>query len=117
MLIPQFGQELSNVEFDPLEEQLFRAMGALHDQAQRHFVARLVGSRIPVAVRTPVVHPVPANEEMTLKFTTKLLRRLPYALLGREADSAITQRDKRIAELVLKDSTEPDDIRRWVKPT
>lgn len=116
MLIPQFGQELSAVQFEPLEEQLFRAMGALHDQAQRHFVTRLVGSRIPLAVRTPNVHPVPATEEFIEKFATRLLRRLSCALLRSEADHTIENRDKKITGLLSNSTEEPDEIRTPVKP-
>lgn len=115
MLIPQFGKELSSVQFEPLEEQLFRAMGALHDQTQRHFLTRLVGSRIPLAVRTPTVHPVPATQEFVQKFSTKLLRRLSFALLRSEADRAIERRDKKIAALAFEDMLEPDEIRTLVK--
>jgi hypothetical protein len=116
MLLPQFGKELSSVQFFPLEEQLFRAMGALHDQAQRHFVTRLVGSRIPLAVRTPTVHPQPTTEEFVEKYTAKLFRRLSFALLCTEADHIIEKRDAKIAKLVSKDTPEPDEIRRPVKP-
>ena len=116
MLIPQFGKELSSVEFFPLEEQLFRAMGALHDQAQRHFVTRLVGSRIPLAVRTPTVAPPIATEDFTKKYATKLLRRLDFVALRTEADRAIERRDKKIAALVEQHTSEPDDIRKPVKP-
>ena len=115
VLIPQFGQELSSIQFEPLEEQLFRAMGALHDQAQRHFVTRLVGSRIPLAVRTPTVHPVPATEEFVEKFRLRVLRPLVCACLRTEADRAIEARDKKIAQLVSKAVLEPDEIRTPVK--
>jgi hypothetical protein len=115
MLIPEFGKELASLEFEPLEEQLFRAMGALHDQAQRHFVTRLVGSRIPLAVRTPTVDPPIATREFVEKFTTKLLRRLTFVALRSEADRAIELRDKKIAALVSSGALEPDDIRTPVK--
>lgn len=115
VLIPQFGQELSNVQFFPLEEQLFRAMGALHDQAQRHFVTRLVGARIPLAVRTPTVHSVPATPEFIDKYSLRMIRRLTFALLRTEADRAIARRDAKIAELVSKPVSEPDEIRTLVK--
>lgn len=115
VFIPQFGKELSSVEFFPLEEQLFQAMGALHDQAHRHFVTRLVGSRIPLAVKTPEVRPIPATKEFVEKNTIKLLRRLSFALLRTEADRVIAKRDKKILELVNGGALEPDDIRRPVK--
>jgi hypothetical protein len=116
MLFPQFGQELSSVQFEPLEEQLFQAMGALHDQAQRHFVTRLVGSRIPLAVRTPLVRPVPARAEFVQEYSLKLLRRLECALLRSEADRAIEIRDKKIAGLRSRSVSEPDEIRTPVRP-
>jgi hypothetical protein len=116
ILIPQMGKELSSVQFESLEEQLFRAMGKLHDQEQRHFVTRFVGSRIPRSVRTPTVYPMPANKEMIEKFTQKLFRRLDFALLRGEADRAIERRDKKVAALLEKPTDEAQTAKRPYRP-
>ena len=112
MLIPQMGKELSSVQFEPLEEQLFRAMASLFDQEQRRFCTRIVGSRTPVSVATPLVRPVPASKERIEKYVLKLLRRQPFALLRGEAERAILRREKKIAELLNPKSVEPVEIRR-----
>lgn len=112
ILIPQMGKELSSVQFEPLEEQLFRAMGKLHDQQQRHFVTRLVGSRIPRSVRTPTINPRPTSEEMVEKFTQKLFRRTDCALLRGEADRAIARTDKKVAALLEKPTDEAETAKR-----
>jgi hypothetical protein len=107
MLIPQMGKELSSVQFEPLDEQLFRAMASLFDQEQRRFCTRIVGSRAPVSVATPLLRPVPGSEERIEKYVLKLLRRQPFAMLRSEAERALARKDKKIAELLNRSSMEP----------
>ena len=55
MLVPEMGEEVSSVQFRPLEEQLHRAMAVLSGQETRAFVAKLDGVRMPLSVVTPYV--------------------------------------------------------------
>jgi hypothetical protein len=115
LLIPEMGKELSSVQFESLEEQLFRAMGKLHDQAQRHFVTRLVGSRIPRSVRTPNVEPTPVSKERVEKFTQKLLNRVEFARLRGEADRAIERNRKKVVALLEAPTDEAEIAKRPVR--
>jgi hypothetical protein len=115
MLIPVMGKELSAVQFEPLEEQLFRAMASLHDQEQRRFCTRIVGSKAPVSVTTPLLRPVPGTKERIEKYVLRQLRRQPFALLRSEAERALARKDKKLAELLNHGSAEPTEIRRPVE--
>jgi len=95
-LRPVMGKELSSVQFRSLEEQLFRAMAALHDQTQRHGVARLVGMRTPATVVTPTVERTPANAKMVSSFLTRSYKKLPFALPSAEAQKVILEREQRL---------------------
>ncbi len=113
-LKPVMGQELSSVQFRPLEEQLFRAMAALHDQKQRHGVARLVGMQQPVTILTPIIERTPADAKMEHSFLTRVLRKLPFALPSAEAQKAIADREQAIAAGLLLGPGEPTEIKRVV---
>ncbi len=95
MLIPIMGKELSSLQFEPMEEQLFRAMSVLHQQDQRHCVARLVGMKIPLSLYTPTVKQFPKSgrKERIEAYTKKMLRRLPYAMLRSVADRQMQKRE------------------------
>lgn len=113
-LKPVIGQELMSVQYRPLEEQLFRAMAALHDQKQRHGVARLVGMSKPLTIVTPTIERTPANAKMERSFLTRVLKKLPFALPSAEAHKAIADREKAIAAGLLLGPGEPTEIKRKV---
>lgn len=96
-LRPVFGQELSSVQFRPLEDQLFRAMAVLFDQKQRHGVARLVEQPVPVSVVTPIVNRHPTTRKMTEDFLAKTYEKLPFALRSAEALKQIQDRERKLA--------------------
>jgi hypothetical protein len=109
-LRPVMGKELSSVQFRPLEEQLFRAMAVLHDQKQRHGVARLVGMSTPVTIMTPTIQKKPADAKMTKAFLTRVYRKLPFALPSAEAHKAIADREQTMAAGLLKPPAKPTKI-------
>ena len=106
-LKPIFGQELSSVQYRSLEEQVFRAMAALSDQAQRHGIAKLIGMRSPFNIVTPIVEKKPTSKEMTALFLTRSYQKLPFALPSAEADKQIRDRQDKIAGRSLQDASEP----------
>ena len=89
-----FGRELSSVQFRPLDEQLHRAMAALFDQKQRHGVTRLVGTRAPVQVVTPMVKKHPTTTKMAESYLISRYEKLPFALRSDDALKQIEQRDR-----------------------
>lgn len=111
-LRPVMGKELSSVQFRPLEEQIFRAMAVLHDQKQRHGVARIVGKPRPVTIVTPTVERTPANAKIEKSYLTGRYRKLPFAMKSAEAHEAITDREKKLGEGMLLGSSEPTAIKR-----
>ena len=113
-LRPILGKELSSVQFEPLEEQLFRAMAVLHDQKQRHAVARIVGMPRPVAIVTPTISKSPADPKMVKAFLTKKYRKLPYALRSADAQKAIADREKELTEGLPRAADEHMVIKRRV---
>ena len=115
-LRPVMGQELSSVQFRPLEEQLFRAMAVLHDQEQRHGVARLLGMKAPVTVVTPKVEKKPADAKMVKSFLTRSYKKLPFALPSTEADRQIKDREQLIAAGLLKDAAKPEKPTQPIAP-
>jgi hypothetical protein len=114
-LRPVMGKELSSVQFRSLEEQMFRAMAVLHDQKQRHAVARLVGMRTPVTIATPKVEKTPANEKMEKSFLMRAYKKLPYALPSAEAHKAIEDRDQKLRAESAPGSGEPVTIKRRIQ--
>jgi hypothetical protein len=114
-LRPVMGKELSSVQFRSIEEQLYRAMAALHDQKQRHGVARLVGMRKPVTIVTPTVEKPPTTPKMIKSFLTRSYKKLSFALPSVEAHKAIADREKAMSANLLENADEPREIRRKVK--
>jgi hypothetical protein len=114
-LKPVMGKELSSVQFRPLEEQLFRAMAVLHDQKQRHGVARLVGMRTPATIVTPTVEKTPANAKMERSFLTRQYKKLSFALTSADAHQAIVDRERKLADGLLRETGEPVEIRRRIR--
>lgn len=111
-LKPIMGKELSSVQFRPLEEQIFRAMAVLHDQKQRHCVARLVGMRGPMTIVTPKIESTPADRKMEKSFLTRKYKKLPFALPSAAAHKAIADREQKMATTSLQNAAEPTEIRR-----
>lgn len=111
---PIMGKELSSVQFRPLEEQLFRAMSVLHDQKQRHCIARLVGTPGPVTLVTPTIKSTPADRKMEKSFLTRKYKKLPFALPSAAAHKAIADREKKMAAALLTNAAEPTEIKRRV---
>jgi hypothetical protein len=113
-LRPVMGKELSSVQFRPLEEQMFRAMAVLHDQRQRHCVARLVGMRAPATIVTPTIEATPADRKMEKSFLTRKYKKLPFALPSAAAHKAIADREQEMAAGLLKNTAEPTEIKRKI---
>lgn len=111
-LRPIMGQEESSREYRSLEEQRFRAMAVLHDQEQRHFIAKLVGMPGPAKVVTPTVKQTPADEKMVLSFLTRKYKQLPFALPTAQARQAIADREARLKASLLSNPAEPTEIKR-----
>lgn len=109
-LRPVMGKELSSVQFRPLEEQMFRAMAALHDQKQRHGVARLVGRSAPVTIVTPTIQKTPADEKMEQSFLNKVYKKLPFAMPSAEADKQIKDREQKLSVGLLKKPVEAKKV-------
>jgi hypothetical protein len=109
-LKPIFGQELSSVQYRSLEEQVFRAMAALSDQAQRHGIAKLVGMRSPFNIVTPIVIKKPTPKEMIASFLTRAYEKLPFALPSAEADKQIKERQDKIISGKAND-TDAEEIK------
>jgi hypothetical protein len=114
-LLPIMGTELSSRQYRPLEEQLFKAMSVLHDQDQRHGVARLVGVKRPVAIVTPDVRRTPADEKMVKSYLKKVYKKLPFALQTEQARKAIADREQSLLASLTKNSKEPNAIKRKLK--
>ena len=114
-LRPVMGKELSSVQFRSLDEQTFRAMAVLHDQTQRHGVARLVGMRTPVTIVTPTIQKTPADGKMANSFLTRSYKKLPFALPTAQAHKAIADREQKMAEHLLQNPAEPISVKRRIK--
>ena len=95
-LMPIFGEEVSNIIYRSLEEQLHRAMATLFDQRQRHGVARLVGMRAPLNIVTPVIERMPGLREQVDVFLERVYGKLPFALRSSDAQKQIEERQQRI---------------------
>jgi len=112
-----FGQELSSVQFDPIADQLYRAMAVLFDQQQRHGVARLVGMRAPASVVTPFINKMPGKQEFALRYLTECYRKLEFAMPRAEAQQTLDERKVYFKDFFLKEmSGEPTTARRQLPP-
>jgi Type IV secretion-system coupling protein DNA-binding domain len=112
---PIMGEEKSGVHFRPLDEQLYRAMAKLHDQDQRCGVARLVGSKRPVSVKTPFIEKPITSKEMAADFLIRTYEKLPFALQSSEVEKQITEREKKLVSGAGRESAdEPVAIRRKI---
>lgn len=114
-LRPIFGKELSSVQYSSLEEQLFRAMSVLHDQEQRHGLARLVGMHGPAAIVTPTIRSTPADGKMVRSFLKRKYKKLPFALPTEAARKAIKDREEMMQGGLSRQVIEPTQFRRRLK--
>jgi Type IV secretion-system coupling protein DNA-binding domain len=114
ILIPVMGKELAHVQFQTLEEQLFRAMAVLFDQQERYCVTRLVGMPTPVSLRTPDVRRPPPAKEITERYLTKCYEKLPFALRVAQAEQQIKNREQEFANGLFEANEEPTTARRKV---
>jgi hypothetical protein len=114
-MVPVFGKELSSRQFESIEDQIFRSMSVLHDQKQRHSVARLVGAGGPFVLRTPTIAKLPGSEQRTRDYLTGRYMRLPYAMRSSLAKKQLTDRAESIpADLVKAPKSEPTTAKRKV---
>lgn len=119
MLMPIMGKELSSVQFESLEEQMFRAMAVLFDQAQRHAVVRLDGMKRPVSIQAPNVpdsfSSATAREEMRQHY----LSRWPFVLSAEESRKRLEARDRHLQDEIAggppAKTREPRTSKRRVK--
>jgi hypothetical protein len=100
MLMPIMGQELTSIQFESLDEQLFRAMEALHTLAHRRFIASIVGSRAPRVVTTPDVAD-PPQSDLVDDYIEALYQRWPFALRAEVAREQLAKRQASLTETVL----------------
>jgi hypothetical protein len=96
ILKPIMGEEVSSVQFRKLDDQLYRAMAALHDQDQRCGVARLIGSKAPVNVQTPLIEKPITSKEMASDFLIRTYKKLPFALQSEKVHKLIEEREQKI---------------------
>jgi hypothetical protein len=115
MLIPKMGKELMQRTHDPLADQLFRAMAALHDQKQRQCVVRIVEKNIPVSLHTPTVNPIPNNKKRTESYLKKQLRHWPFVLTSEKAQKQIKDRENKYAGELSQDDDDPMATRRKIQ--
>lgn len=114
-MVPEFGKELSSRQYESVEDQIFRAMSVLHDQAQRHFVTRIVGAKAPLVVRTPTIEKLPGTAARVRDYLNSRYLRLPYAMRSSLAKKQLTEREGAIKEQLKKPSAgEPATSKRKV---
>ena len=113
-LKPIMGKELSSIQPDTVEDQTYKAMAVLHDQKQRHCVARLVGMSAPATLVTPIIQTTPADRKMEKSFLTRKYKKLPFALPTAAAHKAIADREQKMAAGLLKNAAEPTEIKRRI---
>lgn len=113
-LKPIMGKELSSVQFRSLEEQMFRSMVALHDQEQRHCVAKIVGNKQPFTLVTPMIESSLADKKMVKSFLTSKYRKLKFALKNADAHKAIADREKQFTSGAIQALPEPTEIKRQI---
>lgn len=114
-MVPEFGSELSHVQYRSLDEQLHRAMAVLFDQKQRQGVARIVGMNAPVSILTPEVRKVPGSGARTERFLEGCYEKLEFALPIAEAQKQIKERAENFETLVEEAAEEPQTAKRRIR--
>jgi hypothetical protein len=113
VLIPQMGEEVSSVQYRPVDEQLFQAIQRLFDQEDRHFAIRFHGGpKAPFFVKTPTVAPATTRRERIEEYRHRLLKNLAFAMPMAEAAKRIDGREQKlIADIVNVAYDEPATAR------
>jgi hypothetical protein len=114
VFIPIFGEELSNVQFLPLDEQRFQAEQRIMGQRDRHATARFLSMHTPVEIRTPEVPPRFASEKRVEEYRLEQLANLPFVLSCDEAQARIEKRRSALALPLITPETEPRSYKRRV---
>lgn len=115
-IVPVLGKELSHVQFRSLEEQMFRSMAVLFDQAERFNTTRLVGMKAPVSLCTPTVVKPPGSEERTRKYLAACYAKLPFALTGVVAQQQLADRAENLSGQLTKEMAEaPTPTKRKIR--
>lgn len=116
MLLPMMGQEALPPMFRGVEEQLFRFTQYLAGQRDRHCVARLANSRIPVRMVTFDVPEARTTRGWMERWCRSALERIPFALPMVEALRRIDMRSVELAGRFLKATVlaEPQFTRRRI---
>jgi hypothetical protein len=118
-LMPIMGQEISQVQYRSLDEQLFRAMAALFEQRQRHCVAR-IGDRMPAPVRleVPTIQDPPTPPARLERYLAERYRAWPFFLPMHEAVQCLEHRSALLLESLLQGDQldEPTTAKRRLPP-
>lgn len=112
--LPILGKELSSVQFDPIEDQIFRAMAALHDQQQRECVVKITGLNRPLHLLTPEVMKSASSDERIERYTEMLFSNCPCALRMDEAKEKLKQRQALLSKKPNEVADEPITTRKRV---
>jgi hypothetical protein len=117
MLIPIMGKERISVESRPLEEQVYKAMATLFGQSLRECTVRLVGSKAPVAIRTPLVEDALVYPSRVREYVREQMARLSFALSAPEALKRLREREAGFAQRFSQNqaSLEPTRTRRRIR--
>jgi hypothetical protein len=97
VFIPIFGEELSNLQFSPLDEQRFQAEQRIMGQKDRHATARFLGMNTPVEIRTQDVPPRFGSEERVEEYRLEQPAKLPFVLSCDEAKARLEKRHNALA--------------------
>lgn len=117
-MVPIIDKELAGRQFEPIDEQVYRAMAVLHDQKQRHSVARIVGMKSPVVLRTPTIDETLATEAWVREYLVHCYMRLPYAMRSSVAKRKLIARAEGLTAQLAKPATsEPITSKRKISPS
>ena len=116
--VPIMGEEVSSVQYRPIDEQIFRAMQTLFDQKDRHFAIRFHdGPKAPLFVQTPTVPPASISQKYVEEYRHRLLSDLSFALPMYEAAKRLSLREHKLLSEVVDafDADEPVTTKRRIK--
>ncbi len=116
-LRPVMGEEISQVHYRSLAEQLHAARAKINTLRRRHCIARLAESSTPISFRTADVEEGWADDKRLKRFTTKHLKKWKFVLPFEKAAENLARREKELEKrfLTLKEDAEPKSFRRKVK--
>lgn len=113
LLIPVFGQEIVNTQFYSLDEQRFRAEQTIMFQPLRHAVARFVGMRTPVCLRTSDVSSPHVSAPFLEHYQEEQRAQWPFVLSYDEAKQRLEERSQ--TQHIQSGIEEPTTYKRRVK--